>query len=141
MGRKKKLTPEMQKNICNFIAHGIPLGHAANVAGISSTTFYDWYRKGENAKSGRYYDFYVAVEKAKSQAVALRLDNIRKAGEDGNWQADAWWLERIDPDNFAKKNFINMESENTNLNFNFSDLFDDDLIREVVEENNDNEDV
>ena len=101
----------MQKNICNFIAHGIPLGHAANVAGISSTTFYDWYRKGEKAKSGRYHDFYLAVEKAKSQAVALRLDNIRKAGEDGNWQADAWWLERVDPENFSRKDNLNVNAK------------------------------
>ncbi len=136
-----KLTPELQKTICNYIEHGVPMTTAAHISGISNSTFYNWYGKGRKAKSGRFHDFYNAVQEAKAKAIALRVENIRKAGEDGNWQADAWWLERIDPDNFAKKNFINMESENTNLNFNFNDLFDDDLIREVVDEDNDDKDV
>ena len=138
---KVKLNPQIQEAICNEIKRGTPITSACLIAGISKDTYYRWYRKGEKAKTGRFKEFYNKIEEAKAYAIALRVENIRKAGRNGSWQADAWWLERMDPENFSRKDNVNVKSENTNLNFNFNDLFDDDLIREVVEENNDNEDV
>ena len=107
---KLKLTDRLCDEICNDIKAGVPIVHAAISHGITHTTFYDWYNKGKNAKSGKFKQFYDKVEEAKSVAITLRARRIYKAGED-NWQADAWWLERVDPDNFGKKDFHDVRME------------------------------
>lgn len=99
---KLKLNDKLQAGICNDIKAGVPIKHAAIAHGITATTFYDWYNKGKNAKSGKFKEFYNAIEEAKSIAITLRARRIYKAGGD-NWQADAWWLERVDPENFGRK--------------------------------------
>lgn len=107
---KLKLTDQLCDDICNDIKAGVPIKHAAIAHGISKSTFYDWYGKGEQAKSGKFKKFYDKVEEAKSVAVTLRARRIYKAGET-SWQADAWWLERVDPDNFGKKDFHDVRME------------------------------
>jgi hypothetical protein len=107
---KLKLTDRLCDEICNDIKAGVPIVHAAISHGITHTTFYDWYNKGKNAKSGKFKQFHDKVEEAKSVAITLRARRIYKAGED-NWQADAWWLERVDPDNFGKKDFHDVRME------------------------------
>lgn len=107
---KLKLTDQLCDDICNDIKAGVPIKHAAIAHGITRTTFYDWYNKGEQAKSGKFKKFHDKVEEAKSVAVTLRARRIYKAGET-SWQADAWWLERVDPDNFGKKDFHDVRME------------------------------
>ena len=99
---KLKLTDQLCDDICNDIKAGVPIDHAAIAHGITRATFYNWYNKGEDAKSGKFKKFYDKVEEAKSVAITLRARRIYKAGET-NWQADAWWLERVDPENFGRK--------------------------------------
>ena len=101
-GAKLKLNDTIQKNICNDIKAGVPITHAAVMHGIDKSTFYDWYNKGKKAKSGKFREFYLEVEEAKSVAIALRVRRIYQAGET-DWKSDAWWLERVDPDNFGRK--------------------------------------
>lgn len=101
-GAKLKLNDTLQKNICNDIKAGVPITHAAVMHGIDISTFYNWYNKGKKAKSGTFRDFYLEVEEAKSVAIALRVRRIYQAGET-DWKSDAWWLERVDPDNFGRK--------------------------------------
>lgn len=109
---KLKLTDQLCDDICNDIKAGVPIDHAAIAHGITRATFYNWYNKGEDAKSGKFKKFYDKVEEAKSVAITLRARRIYKAGED-NWQADAWWLERVDPDNFGRKDHhdVKMKAE------------------------------
>lgn len=99
---KTKLTDKLCDEICNDIKAGVPIKHAAIAHGISEVTYYNWYNKGKASKSGKFRQFYEKVEEAKSVAITLRARRIYKAGQ-ANWQADAWWLERVDPDNFARK--------------------------------------
>ena len=107
---KLKLTDQLCDEICNDIKAGVPIKHAAIAHGISKSTFYDWYGKGETAKSGKFKKFYDKVEEAKSVAITLRARRIYKAGEDC-WQADAWWLERVDPNNFGRKDTHKIEAD------------------------------
>ena len=109
---KLKLTDQLCDDICNDIKAGVPIDHASIAHGITRATFYNWYRKGEDAKSGKFKKFYDKVEEAKSVAITLRARRIYKAGED-NWQADAWWLERVDPDNFGRKETHKIEADVT----------------------------
>ena len=99
---KTKLTDKLCDEICNDIKAGVPIKHAAISHGITEVTFYNWYNQGKTAKSGAKKQFYDKVEEAKSVAITLRARRIYKAGET-SWQADAWWLERVDPDNFGRK--------------------------------------
>jgi hypothetical protein len=107
---KLKLTDKLCDEICNDIKAGVPIVHASVAHGISQTTFYDWYNQGKTAKSGAKKKFYDKVNEAKSVAITLRARRIYKAGET-SWQADAWWLERVDPDNFGRKDHLNIESK------------------------------
>lgn len=126
-GAKLKLNKNLEKQICNDIKAGVPITHAAVMNGIDASTFYAWYNKGKVAKSGKFRDFYLNVEEAKSVAIGLRVRRIYKAGE-VDWKSDAWWLERVDPKNFGRKDHHKIESENTNINFNMKS--DDEVLKE-----------
>ena len=126
-GAKLKLNKNLEKQICNDIKAGVPITHAAVMNGIDASTFYAWYNKGKVAKSGKFRDFYLNVEEAKSVAIGLRVRRIYKAGE-VDWKSDAWWLERVDPENFGRKDHHKIESENTNINFNMKS--DDEVLKE-----------
>lgn len=124
---KTKLTDQLCDDICNDIKAGVPIDHAAIAHGITRKTFYNWYNKGKDAKSGKFRQFHDKVEEAKSVAITLRARRIYKAGQ-ANWKADAWWLERVDPENFGRKDHHKIESENTNINFNMKS--DDEVLKE-----------
>ena len=103
MGRRSKLTPELKKDILSLVAEGNYLTTACAICGITENTYYNWKKWGENAKSGKYFVFLQDVRKAEGEAEAKRLRAIKKAGEDGNWTAYAWIMERKDPDRWGKK--------------------------------------
>jgi len=94
-GRKTKLTPERQKIITDVIAAGNYARTAVAMAGISEETYYQWLKKNP--------EFAEAVRKAESQAEAVRVARIARAGQEGNWTADAWWLERRFPDKWSRR--------------------------------------
>ena len=75
------------------------------------------YERKTYAKSGKYKKFYEQVNEARSVAVTLRAKRVYKAGET-SWQADAWWLERMVPESFARKDKMEVKSDNTNTNVN-----------------------
>ena len=107
---KTKLTDQLCDEICNDIKDGVPIKHAAIAHGITDATFYNWYNQGKEAKSGAKRKFYDKVEEAKSVAITLRARRIYKAGET-SWQADAWWLERVDPTNFGRKDTHTIQAD------------------------------
>ena len=60
MGRPSKLTPERQEAILGFIRAGVPNVHAAQLSGISETTFYEWLSKAQGKTEkhdARYPEF------------------------------------------------------------------------------------
>ena len=101
----------------------ISLGKLGQLAELSENTIYNWYNKGEDAKSGKFKKFYDKVEEAKSVAITLRARRIYKAGET-SWQADAWWLERVDPDNFGRKDHIDINSKSEITHNGFQNLIE-----------------
>lgn len=129
---KLKLTEELQEDICNEIKAGTPMKYAAISHGISESTFYNWYNKGEEAKSGKFRKFYLAIEEAKSTAITLRTRRIYKAGKD-NWQADAWWLERVCPEEFGRheKRDVNLKGD---LDVKQTNVPSDKEIEEIINE-------
>ncbi len=94
VGRPTKLTPEVQARIVEAIEAGNYIEVAAAAAGISKFTFYGWIQRGTDEPDSIYSNFANAVEKARATAEARSVARILKAGNDGTWQADAWYLER-----------------------------------------------
>jgi uncharacterized protein (DUF2384 family) len=72
--------------VLEAVASGVPDEHAAAAGGISRMTWWRW-KKADPALQAR-------IELAESKAIALRVAQISKAANDGNWTAAAWYLER-----------------------------------------------
>ena len=103
MPRPTKLTPEVHDAIIKDIGNGVTFVDAAGAAGIDRTTFFNWMKWGEKAKSGVYFDFFNACKAAQAQARKKFTLVIAKASADGDWRAALEYLKRHDPDNWGDK--------------------------------------
>jgi hypothetical protein len=89
---RKKNTPDRIKTILEVIGVGGTDKDAYTVAGISAETFYEWMKQPS---------FSEQVQCARAQGKVERLKRIKNhAGKD--WRADAWYLERRYPDEYAQ---------------------------------------
>lgn len=95
MARKSKYTPETVELITQGILLGLTMEQCAKRGGIHYDTFNEW-RKSKA-------EFSEAIEKAEAEAVTRKLARIDKAGKEGHWQADAWWLERRHPQEWGRR--------------------------------------
>ena len=105
MGRPSKLTPELQKEICDYIGvDGLMDKDACLLAGISTASFCLWKKKGsEEGAPEVYSEFLEAIKEAEAGFKQKRLKNIRVAGDEGDWKANAWLLERKYPEQFGRR--------------------------------------
>jgi hypothetical protein len=76
-GRPSKLTPEVQRIIVDVLRNCGTRTVATARANLNPVTFLDWIRKGEQATSGKYYDFLMAVRDAEAQAVSMAVRTVR----------------------------------------------------------------
>jgi len=95
-GRPSKLTEELKANLTKVIAAGNYYQAACDYVGISYSIFREWIVKGEQAKSGKYFDFSEAVKKAEAQAEIRMVQEWQKQMPE-NWQAIATFMERRYP--------------------------------------------
>lgn len=113
MARPTKLTEETKNKIIQAIAAGNYQETAAKYAGINPNTFYTWMKLGENKKAKPIYkEFREAVEKARAQAEIRNVALIQQAGQDGSWQAAAWFLERSYPHRYGRHNRVEVTGAN-----------------------------
>jgi len=110
MGRKSKLNDKLVQHAYDLIRAGNYQRHVAQALGIAEETWYRWLREGERAKSGLKRQFYEVVKKAEAEAVARNVALIQKAAQD-TWQAAAWWLERKCPEEWGKKNKLDVQAD------------------------------
>lgn len=116
MARPTALTKEVHDLIVDAIKLGNYQEHAANAAGITAATFYNWIDRGKrererltnpdekpNPKETVFLEFFEAVEKAKALAIAQNVAVIQRAAATGTWQAAAWWLERTAQKVYGRK--------------------------------------
>jgi transposase len=128
-GRTPKLDPAASRAICDAVAAGVPQKYAALRAGVSDRTVQLWVARGKREKSGPYVSFLSALKKAQADRLAASVGRIGRAAAGGQvverttttvtkadgsattkttekllapqWTADAWFLERTHPDEFA----------------------------------------
>jgi len=112
MGRKSTLTKTIQTQIVEILEAGNYQKTAYESLGIPKATYFYWLTEGEKAeaKVGKlnmsevaYLDFLDSIKRAVQKARQVNLAVIRKAAENGNWQAAAWFLERTDFEEFGNK--------------------------------------
>lgn len=103
IGRISKLTPEVQKRICDAIRAGSFRGQAAKLAGVDRATFFRWMALGREEESGIHRDFSDAVKAAEDQLEQILHTSWMRAAM-RNWVAAAALLERRYPKRWARKN-------------------------------------
>ena len=121
---------------------GIPLKYCADSVGIARQTIYDWMNKGKNAKSGKYRDFYLDMQRAKSKFIA---HHMQKIGDSKSWMASQYLLQVTDPDEYvvAEKQQIeaNAKTEVTaKVDMNDPRIQEDDLqmLKALISDKDDN---
>ena len=115
MGRKSKLTEQVRKDITGYIQMGHFTSVAAALAGVSESTLYRWLEKGRTAKSGKYREFWEAIEKSKAYAEAKYLEAVREISNDerhkDRLKAATWWLERRHAGRYSPKTILEHQGE------------------------------
>jgi hypothetical protein len=95
-----KLNEATHAAIVKAIGAGLPRRHAAALAGISYVTLHNWLARGRREAEGPYFEFFAALKKAESEFIARNVKAIEVAGK-VSWQARAWLLERMFPEEFS----------------------------------------
>lgn len=129
-GRPTKFTPETRQKILTALSNGNTYEASAQYGGVTYTLFREWIKQGEQETEGEFLEFLEAVKKAEAQAEVASIARIRSAASgqrviksetvrvtpDGEqitereyqyvppqWQADAWFLERRRPQDWARR--------------------------------------
>ena len=87
----QKLTPELSERFCEAISKGYSIGAACAEVGIARKTYYNWYNRGKEAKSGKYKQFYCDVDNAEDKATHRAEKPIIDAIPHDAREAK-WWL-------------------------------------------------
>ena len=101
MSRPIKLHEQKMQEICKWLTAGHFIEQAASLAGVSSSSIYNWLSQGktDQAEGNQtiYSEFLEKVVESKAKAEALFLNTVRQAATNGVWQAATWYLERSNP--------------------------------------------
>ena len=125
--------PKFSEEICECLVEnygkGLPLKYCADAVGIHRNTLLNWMKKGEAAKSGKYREFYLDMQRAKSKFISHHLQKI---GENKSWMSSQYLLQVTDPEQFvvAEKQQIEAETKTTleaNVDMNDPRIREDDL--------------
>lgn len=104
LGRPSKLDNSRVEELVKWLKLGYYIEDACTMAGIAKQTYYNWVAKAESEEEQKYIDFLDSVKKARAEAEGAHIMNIRKAADNGVWQASAWFLERSHPTKWGKRN-------------------------------------
>jgi hypothetical protein len=126
-GRPSPILDETtEKQLLEYIKFGTPINRAVAAVGIAERTFYHWMTRGlnererlatvsnakPNSTEGVYLQFLQSVERARGEAITKKIAVIAKAGNEGDWRAAAWWLERQSPEEFGKTDRVEHTGNN-----------------------------
>lgn len=101
-GRPTKFDAECQERFIEAVREGLPYSTACALANIADSTWANWRHRAEAEPDSPYFAFLQAVKAAEAEAEQANLTRIRKAADNGQWQASAWILERRHPDKWGR---------------------------------------
>src|SRR5438552_13281441 len=90
-GRKSKLTPGLRRRICTMLAGAHTIRTVCAALGIGERTFFTWCEEDPT--------FSAETQRARAQGRIKIVESILEAAD---WRARAWYLERTDPEQFAR---------------------------------------
>ena len=93
---KTLLTEELQDTMIKLLEEGVYVKHACEYVRISERCYYNWLKRGEKEKKGKYYQFMQSCAEARAKSARHAVVMIRKATLNA-WRAAAWFLERAFP--------------------------------------------
>ena len=108
MAPKPKFSDEVCDCLVENYGKGIPLKYCADIVGIHRNTLLNWMKKGKSAKSGKYRDFYIDMQRAKSKFIAHHIGKIEA---NKSWMSSQYLLQVTDPDEFVVAEKQKIESE------------------------------
>lgn len=113
-GRPSSFNQERAHRLISAVRGGNYLNASAQFAGISYGTLQRWLHKADDPDAPEEYRiFRDEILKAQADAEVSAVATIRKAGNEGSWQATAWWLERSKPERWSKKDTSTVEMQIT----------------------------
>lgn len=93
-----KFNEETCKCLVDNYSKGLTITDCANIAGIDRRTVHRWIEKGEKARSGKYKQFYLEMQKAKSR---FKEHHLRKIAEAKDWRASQYLLQVTDSETYV----------------------------------------
>ncbi len=112
-----KYSPEIVKEICDYIQGGSSNIDSATMSGISEDTFYEW--KKEHSEFSESLKKAEAIRKARLVALIL-------TASESSWQAGAWYLERVYPSEYGRRETLKHEGNLvTGVTVEFIDKIED----------------
>jgi len=117
MPRTSKYTPELVEQITRLIEFGTFAVDACIAVGTDEGTYYRWLRDPSKSQ------FCQSIKEARAKAISIRVARIERAGREGNWKADAWWLERVARDRFGRYAPKTPQQSNVILGFEAKSAF------------------
>lgn len=124
----RKYSPEVHAEIVKRIREGNPKTLASRLAGLDQQTLFDWIAQGRNEpdKYPEYIQLAQDIQVAQAEHVAERLARIEAAAKSDprHWTADAWYLERTMPEEFGKRDKVEIETSKPLVQVNHMVLVD-----------------
>lgn len=111
-GRPTKLTPEIQVELVKYIKAGNYYSDACEYVGIDYRTFRNWMKKGEEAKTGQFFQFFHAIKKAEAES-KIRMVAQWQSAMKTDWKAIATFMERRYPEEWGRKDKHEVKHEGT----------------------------
>lgn len=129
LGRRSQLETNTEKidTLLNYLRLGLYINQACAMSGLAESTYHYWRSEGERVEKAiddgdieiegisdadlLLLEFLESVKKARAEAEAFHLRNLRQASEDGTWQASAWWLERSFPERWGRKDRVEVTGQ------------------------------
>lgn len=95
--------PDLVQAFLESVAEGNYIETAAEHAGLSKVTVYNWKKRGEDGEEP-YAAFVNAMKRAEAHAEREAVKNVRRAGLDNRfWAAEMTFLERRHPERWARR--------------------------------------
>lgn len=111
-----KYNDEIHEKIVDSIRQGRSIRDSGLLAGLGIDTLETWLYNGRHTpdKYPHFKKLSDDIEVAKAERRAQAVDNIvtvGNSGQPGTWQANAWYLERTDPENWGRKDKVEHSGE------------------------------
>lgn len=105
-GTKTLLTREFIAKVEKLAAKGLTQRQIAHIMNVGACTLSIWKSKAGEATE----KFAKAIARGEAKGVEMRLKRIEKAAIKGSWQADAWVLERRNPEQFGRRDAVSLSN-------------------------------